>query len=116
MSISQNGAENRQFGRRQTFLHGWVKIPGRPQVPCVVHNMSSGGALLEFHAVERLPYSFILTIDSHNQTYGCEVRHAYDQRVGIGFVDVASVQANSRAGYGGEVGSWVEPGSVLSRR
>ena len=116
MSGISNGSEQRQFGRRQTFLHGWVKVPGRPLAACVIRNMSATGALLEFDRVERLPYSFILKIEGTDQTYGCEVRHAYDKRVGVGFVDVAAVQANIRASYGGEVGAWVKPGSLLSRK
>jgi hypothetical protein len=116
MSVKQDYAEKRSFGRRQTYLHGWVKIPGRPAAACTIHNMSDGGALLEFMQPEPLPFSFILTIEGSNQTYGCEVRHTAGARTGVGFVDIATAQHAGRASYGGEVGSWVEPGSVLTRK
>jgi hypothetical protein len=116
MTAKQDYAEKRQFGRRKTYLHGWVKIPGRPLAACTIHNMSDGGALLEFMRAEPLPFSFILTIEGTNQTYGCEVRHTAGLRTGVGFVDIATVQQASRAGYGGEVGTWVEQGSVMTRK
>ena len=116
MSVKQDYAEKRSFGRRQTYLHGWVKIPGRPPLACTIHNMSVGGALLEFMNTVPLPFSFVLTIEGSKQTYGCEVRHTAGARTGVGFVDIATVQQAARASYGGEVGSWVEPGSVLTRK
>lgn len=116
MSVKKDYAEKRSFGRRQTYLHGWVKIPGRPPLACTIRNMSDGGALLEFMRPEVLPFSFILTVDGSKQSYGCEVRHSYYERIGVGFVDIASVQNAGRASYDGEVGSWVEPGSVLTRK
>jgi hypothetical protein len=82
---------------------------------CVIRNLSDGGALLEFQREETLPYHFILTIEGTNDVRGCEVRHAYGQSTGVAFVDVASIQVG-RASYGGEVGSWVDAPSHLTRR
>ena len=37
MSKPGNPADRRQFGRRQTSLHAWISVPGRPRLPCIVH-------------------------------------------------------------------------------
>jgi hypothetical protein len=116
MTGHRDSEEKRQFGRRQTYLHGWVIIPGRPKIACTIRNMSAGGALLEFMDAECLPFSFILTLEGVSQTLGCEVLHAYGTRFGVGFVEVASVPHGGRASYGGETGAWVETGSMLSRK
>ena len=50
------GAERRQFGRRQTYLRAWISVPGRPKLPCIVQNLSVGGALLEIKAPTWLPF------------------------------------------------------------
>ena len=36
----KNAPERRQFGRRHTYLHGWVSVPGRPRLPCIVSDVS----------------------------------------------------------------------------
>ena len=113
MTSHASHPEKRQFGRRQTFLHGWVKIPGRPSVTCVIRNMSDGGALLIFDKPECLPFGFLLDIDGKGQTFGCEVRHHYGAKVGVEFVDIATIQQGSNGSYGGEVGSWIETSCLM---
>ncbi len=78
--------EKRQFGRRQSGCHGWVKVRGRPAIACVVQNISQGGALLEFQAAEMLPYRFRLVIDSEGIDSDCETRHQNGNRIGVEFV------------------------------
>lgn len=109
MTNRSERAERRQFGRRRTHNHGWVKLPGRPAVPCVIRNVSDGGALLVFDRSETLPFAFLLTIEGEDKTYGCEVRHHYGERVGVAFVDVALVNACIDAAAGTGTGSWICP-------
>lgn len=114
MSSKQGSPDKRQFGRRQTYLHGWVKIPGRPSLACIIRNMSEGGALLVFDQATRLPFSFVLSIDGSSQTYGCEVRHNFGERVGVGFVSIESVQ--QAKGATGEAGAWMAAKTPPSQR
>ena len=44
---SPRGAERRQFGRRQTYVHARIHARGRPSVPCIMRDISEGGALLQ---------------------------------------------------------------------
>lgn len=117
MSAQTSNPERRQFGRRPTFQHGWVKIPGRPPITCVLRNMSEGGALLMFDQPQCLPYAFIMEVDGTGLTYGCEVRHHYGVKVGVEFVDMATILDGVRSenSYGGDVGSWIESSLPSSR-
>ena len=81
-------ADKRQFGRRQSGSHGWIKVRGRPALPCVVKNISQGGALLEFQAAEMLPYRFRLVIESEGIDSDCETRHQTGNHMGVEFVKV----------------------------
>lgn len=79
--------ERRQFGRRTTALHAWIKIPGRPQIACVVRNLSVGGALVEFDVPEWLPYRFRLHVEATGFETNCETRHVGERAVGVMFVE-----------------------------
>lgn len=81
----------RQFGRRQTNWHGWVKVRGRPVIPCIVKDFSSGGALLEFEVPAGFPDQFQVTIDSEKFQSHCEVRHRDQGRLGVQFVAAPAV-------------------------
>ena len=113
MSAQTSNPERRQFGRRPTFQHGWVKIPGRPPITCVLRNMSEGGALLMFEQPQCLPYAFIMEVDGTGLTYGCEVRHHYGVKVGVEFVDVATIQQARNGSHDGTVGSWIETSTMM---
>lgn len=78
--------ERRQFGRRRTQLHAWVRVPGRPQYPCIVRDLSEGGAKLEFDDTSWLPARFHLTIDADGFESDCEVRHQDATHAGVEFV------------------------------
>lgn len=79
-------AEKRQFGRRQTYIHAWVRVSGRPAISCIVRDLSQGGALLEFDEDVWLPYSFRVTSVDKQIDRVCEVRHETANRVGVEFV------------------------------
>lgn len=78
--------ERRQFGRRQTCLHGWVIVEGRPRIACLVRNVSEGGALLECNAPKSMPFRFSLLIECKGFQAWCEIRHQTDNWIGVRFV------------------------------
>jgi hypothetical protein len=93
MSINQAFIERRQFGRRTTAIHGWLVIEGRPKIPCLVRNVSEGGALLECEVPAWLPFRFHLLIDCKGFSAWCEVRHSKESWIGVRFerVDAAPI-------------------------
>lgn len=90
------GPEQRQFGRRQTNLHAWISVPGRPKLPCIVRNISLGGALLELDMPAWLPFNFQLTIESTRFVALCEVRHSSGRQAGVRFMSAAEHAAIER--------------------
>jgi hypothetical protein len=90
MKPQLGGPERRAFGRRRTHLHGFVHTSGRPAVPCIVRNISEGGALLEFDSDPFwLPSYFTLTIDSDKFAARCEIRRKTPHGAGVMFEAVA---------------------------
>lgn len=108
--------EKGQFGRRNAFFHGWVKIPGRPLIGCTIRNVVDSRAVLVFDQPVCLPFSFVLTIDGTTQVYGCEVRQHYGDRVAVCFVDVETIPQSATPGYGAEVGNWIEAAPARDAR
>lgn len=104
--------ERRQFGRRHSHDRGWIKLPGRPSLPCVIRNISNGGAMLVFDRVELLPFAFLLTIEGDAGTYGCEIRHHFGDRAGVAFVDVAIIANAINTSNASDTGSWLGPDSM----
>ena len=82
--------ERRQFGRRESCLHGVCIIPGRDPVHCIVRNLSSAGALLELSQRITVPFNVRLRIDSKRMDVPCEVRHHGHHGIGVTFVDPAT--------------------------
>jgi len=80
-------AEQRAFGRRESRIHAFVKVPGRRPEPCIVRNISEGGALLAFPAPFDPPARFRLTIDAKGIDVNCEVRRRNGLEFGVEFVD-----------------------------
>lgn len=77
--------ERRQFGRRQTGLAGWLRVGGRPRLPCILRNISPNGALLEMDVPSWLPFSFDLQIGDSADMLKCEIRHVLPNAVGVTF-------------------------------
>lgn len=106
MSNFAKPSDRRQFGRRQTFKHGWIKMQGRPPVTCIVRNVSEGGALLELPANTWLPFQFRIEIEGEGIATDCEVRHQRDNMVGVCFAQRATdTTTNARVSLD-DVGSW----------
>jgi hypothetical protein len=95
MALLRKPQENRRFGRRNTTYSGWIRVPGRPPQTCMVLNISLGGALLECHQPQALPYNFELIIDAMNARYACEARHCTSTTIGVEFSHVAHEAAQS---------------------
>ena len=91
---SSKQPEQRQFGRRQTYLHAWVRIDGRPRIPCLVENISTSGALLTFDHDVGLPFGFRLVFAA-GATIKCEVKHSSARRVGVYFSNDVTSSTNS---------------------
>lgn len=106
MVFDAKGKERRQFGRRTTFLHGWVRSPGRPPVTCIVHNMSDGGANLEFATGTWIPFKFRLVIESEGFDRDCEVRHQRGSTVGVCFLARAEKRRPEPVAPAADVGNW----------
>lgn len=85
--MTTSGRERRQFGRRTTCLHAWIRIPGRPPLACIVRNLSVQGAFLELPMPEWLPYTFQLRIDASRFVADCELRHKGARGCGVMFAD-----------------------------
>ena len=83
--------ERRQFGRRNTCLHGWLIIEGRPRIACLVRNVSDGGALLECAVPKSIPFRFSLLIECKGFEAWCEARHHTEQWLGVRFVTVQKI-------------------------
>jgi hypothetical protein len=117
MSSFANGAEKRQFGRRQTNLHAWITVPGRPRIPCIVHDLSVGGARLGFeHEPAGLPFQFKLTIEATNFVTACEIRHQRATSVGVQFVAEPAAVAVDRRVVVNAVEEWTGLGRPASER
>lgn len=116
LKTSAQMKEQRQFGRRQTSAHAWVKVRGRPAIACVVKNVSEGGALLEFTAAEMLPYRFRVTIEAEGIDRDCEIRHQTGNRVGVEFVKVEHLTDGRQRASADDVAAWTSPLGQGTRR
>ena len=81
--------ERREFGRRQTGSTGWIRISGRPKLPCRIVNETPKGALLEMDVPSWLPFRFELVVDADKSVHTCEIRHSRPDRLGVYYVNPA---------------------------
>lgn len=89
--------DRRQFGRKTVTSHGWVKVPGRPAIPCVVRDVSVNGARIEVPEGTWLPYVFTLVVEAMGLQVGCEIRHRNGGSVGILFAHKPAVTEDEPA-------------------
>lgn len=83
---SPRGADRRQFGRRQTYLHARIHARGRPSLPCIMRDISEGGALLQVDHPQWLPSRFRLKIEADGTEVDCEVVRRTEDAVGVRFL------------------------------
>ncbi len=80
-----NRADRRDFGRRASVIHAWAFPSGRARVPCIIRNISTSGALLEFAYGSPKADSFRLVVPSLRQEWICDVRHRRPHSLGVYF-------------------------------
>ena len=85
MARKARSSERRNFGRRKTLWHAWIKVSGRGREPCVVRNFSTAGALLEFEGGSPTANRFRLMIDAFEFEAACYVRHRSKFGLGVYF-------------------------------
>ena len=93
MAFSSRASERRQFGRRQTRMHAFIVARGRPAVPCVVRDISAGGALLEVNHPSWLPSRFRVVIEPIQFEADCEVMRRTAEAVGVRFTSPVAIEA-----------------------
>ena len=69
----------RQFGRRTVYWHAWIVMNDRRRLPCIVHNVSEGGAYLEFPGQMPNTDTFRLLVEEQGIDQLCDVRHRSDE-------------------------------------
>lgn len=94
--MGSNGIERRQFGRRPSNIKAYAVLPGQIQVPCIIENLSDGGALLYFTEGAAPTQSFRLAVDGTSFNLLCEARHRSGRKIGIRFVRLAEGIALNR--------------------
>lgn len=66
--------------------NGMIRMPGRRPLPCVVQELSQGGAVLHCEVPRSLPYQFQLVIEATKTLFACEARHCDATTIGVRFV------------------------------
>jgi hypothetical protein len=92
MTVAPFHPDRREFGRRNSLLHGWLVMEGRPRISVLVRNVSEGGALLECPVPKSMPFRFQLIIESKGFEATCEARHQSETWIGVSFVELAKVE------------------------
>ena len=83
--------ENRREPRRRTLKAATVSLKPRGTLSCVVRNVSSEGAALEFGSPFGIPEQFTLRFESGDMQHECQVIWRRQNRVGVRFLVTANV-------------------------
>ena len=94
MSKQGTRADRRDFGRRATVIHAWAFPRGRQRVPCIIRNISTSGALLEFAYGSPKADNFRLVVPSLRQEWMCDVRHRRPNSLGVYFDFMTQILKN----------------------
>jgi hypothetical protein len=78
--------ERRRFSRHRTSLYATLSTPSRASRPCLVVDLSEGGAKVEVDFPEWQPARFHLAIGAAGFDADCEVVRRGDSYVGVRFV------------------------------
>ena len=87
---------------------------GRPAIPCVVKNISNGGALLEFETAEMLPFRFRIQIESEGIDCDCETRHQDGRFMGVQFTRAEVDNRDEPKASVDEIARWGSTGGANS--
>lgn len=80
--------DQRRFGRRRALIHAFIVNKNGHRVPCIVRNISTGGALLEVRDPRQVPTKLTLLIEADSFEADCDIRHRTAHGVGIYFRDI----------------------------
>ena len=86
--MSHIKTEQRRFGRRRALIHAFIVNKNGHRIPCIVRNISTGGALLEVRDPKLVPNRLKLLIDADSFEADCDIRHRTAHGVGIYFRDI----------------------------
>ncbi len=89
-------SEHRRFGRRSGHIAARVVLSGNVQMPCIIENLSDGGALLTFEVPAPKAASFRLIVEETSFNLLCEPRHAQGNTLGVRFSRLAEGIALNR--------------------
>jgi len=78
--------ERRRFSRHRTSIYATLSTPSRASRPCLVVDLSEGGAKVEVDFPEWQPARFHLTIGAAGFDADCEIVRRGDNYVGVRFV------------------------------
>ncbi len=93
MNKRQDHSDKRQFGRRPINLSATARVPGHAPVPCLLGNVSDGGALIYLDHALPMPQSFRLTSEDGAIDQIVEVRYQLARLLGLEFIAPAMSDA-----------------------
>ena len=96
MKAVQSNLDRRAFGRRETQISANIRVGYRIQ-PCIIKDISEGGALLEFPEDVELPQRLWLSWSDMPNEIVCEVRHVRRNRAGVEFARPISLAMKATA-------------------
>lgn len=84
-SAGERSSERRQFGRRQICERGHIETPDGRRRPCLVVDISDGGARVQLSGPEAAPEVFQLVLPSLDMTVACTVVRESGGALGVAF-------------------------------
>jgi hypothetical protein len=81
-----SGRENRRFGRRKLFKPAVFESDGGSRLPCVVVDISKGGARIQFRDGIAMPRVFVLFLEEEDLCIARQVVHRTANSCGVEFV------------------------------
>ena len=78
--------------------HAWVQVARQQPIPCMIVNISTQGALLEFNCMPPTANRFRLRIDEEGFEALCDVRHRSFRAIGVyltGMEPTQTLKANA---------------------
>lgn len=80
--------DSRRFGRRRALIHACIINKSGHRIPCIVRNISKGGALLEVDEPLQLPNNLLLRVETDGFEASCDIRHRTSHAIGVNFENV----------------------------
>jgi hypothetical protein len=71
-------------GRRRLFFYARIEVPGRPNIPCVVRDLTPSGATI--FATRTLPPNFRLVIEAKGVNLRCQLIDQSVRSVEVAFM------------------------------